>query len=287
MLAHLNIWARRAGLLRGQRARHEERAWSDMRNFVAHGTYGIEMPVEAARTLRDLAEFINQLWGAPTPGGRCYPAAVPRVVAALSWNEAGHVVWSEDALREQADEPTNSSTFLLVRAVARRGVHPVDEHLLEFDSRFETTQYPSDYLWGPGSRAEALAWLEAAQPQGDAVDHLDQVLLAREHEGIVYPPMRPEVAAGIEAEHQPGRWHAVRADFPGDAFAHARGTLSDPGEHGQPGTDCPAQGCSVHVLGAGSYKEALAAAEQAHGTIEPEQPPRAVVPQRIVWPNRF
>jgi hypothetical protein len=192
-----------------------------------------------------------------------------------------------DALREPADEAAENSTFLLLRAVARHGIHPVDGNLLEFDSRFETTQYPADYLWGPGTRAEALAWLDANEPEDDVVEHLDRVLLVREHEGNVYLPMRPEVAAGIATADQPGRWHAVRADFPNDAFAHARGAQADPSGHGHPGTDCLAEGCSVHVLGTGSYEEALTAAAQAHGPIEPVQPPRAGVPPRVELPNRF
>jgi hypothetical protein len=34
------------------------------------------MPADAARTISDLAEIINQFWGSATPGGRLYPAPI-------------------------------------------------------------------------------------------------------------------------------------------------------------------------------------------------------------------
>lgn len=61
-------------------------------------------------------------------------------------------------------------------------------------------------------------------------------------------PMRPEVAAGLLGDERHGRWHALRADFPNDAYTHAR----DQGQHGSAHTvrvgDCEA--CSVEVIGA-------------------------------------
>lgn len=55
MLNGLLSWARREGLIRGQRNRHSERALKALRNIVAHGEYHLETPVEAARELSDLA----------------------------------------------------------------------------------------------------------------------------------------------------------------------------------------------------------------------------------------
>lgn len=69
MLAHLNTWARRAGLLRGQRGRLVEEIWGDLRNIVAHGTYGIDTPVEAARTLRDLPSSSTSCGALRLPAG--------------------------------------------------------------------------------------------------------------------------------------------------------------------------------------------------------------------------
>ncbi|WP_143120726.1 hypothetical protein [Actinacidiphila alni] len=287
MLAHLNAWARAAELLRGQRARRIETIWCEQRNFVAHGASGVETPVEAARALRNLAEYINQLWGKPTPGGRHYPGPVPRRVVALSWSSTGNrCVWPLDALRNPNEAAGEQERFLLVRAVAGHETVPTDPELLEYDARFETTRYPADYLWGPGTRKGALDWLEANEHGDDAVDTVDRTLLVREHEGTVYLPMRPEVAAGIRREHQAGRWHAVRADAPSDAFNHARGAAAGDG-HGSPGVDCPAGGCAVHVLATGNLRHVLAAIAPGDRALPPVQPPRAFMPPRFTLTDRF
>jgi hypothetical protein len=98
-----------------------------------------------------------------------------------------------------------------------------DDHWAEFDTRYETTRFPTDYLWGPGTREEARAWLEHEQPEGDSVDFTDRVFLVQDH-GRLLPPMRPAVAAGLPDHVRIGVGHAVRADFPDDAFAHVRGS---------------------------------------------------------------
>ena len=70
MLDSLLRWARGEGLLRGQRNRRLEPRLKSFRNYVAHGAGDhLVMPVNAARTLSDLAEVISQIWGSPTPGG--------------------------------------------------------------------------------------------------------------------------------------------------------------------------------------------------------------------------
>ncbi|MBV9023888.1 MAG: hypothetical protein JO362_08870 [Streptomycetaceae bacterium] len=89
MLNGLLAWARREGLIRGQFNRSLEPVQQALRNIVAHGEYHLETPVEAARELSDLAEFINHLWGQPTPGGRLYPAPVRRDIVAIGWSDDG------------------------------------------------------------------------------------------------------------------------------------------------------------------------------------------------------
>lgn len=289
MLNGLYAWARTAGFLRGQRARTAEKPWTDLRNHVAHGSSGIDTPVAAAKMLRDLAEFINQLWGNTTPGGRLYPAPIARSVTALSWNggTGTRTLWTTAALRDQNYPDDERETFLLVRAVAQPGTFPEDRHLLEFDARFETTVYPADYLWGPGTRTEALLWLDEHQPAGDSVDPVDRVLLLREHDGNLYLPMRPAAAAGIPAEDRTGRWHTVRADFPNDAYAHVRSGADDPAHRGRPGRDCPAEGCPVQVLASGDHHDAMEAATAVIGPIEPTLPPPVGMPPMVSCPNRF
>jgi hypothetical protein len=49
-----------------------EDALAKLCNHVAHPSgHHVDTPVGAARTVRDLTELINQLWGQATPGGAC------------------------------------------------------------------------------------------------------------------------------------------------------------------------------------------------------------------------
>ncbi|MER6376896.1 hypothetical protein ABT255_53455 [Streptomyces mirabilis] len=284
MLAGLRTWARAAGLLRGQRTRGIEHAMSNLRNAVAHPTgYHRTMPVETARTLHDLAELINQLWGHPTPGGRLYPAPVERDIVVMAWNDEGSVLMAQaDALRDDTD--ADGYLYLLIRSASCPGSRYEDAYWAEFDARFETTQFPAEYLWGPGSRSDALAWLDAEQPKGDTVDYVDRVFMLREHNGQLYPPMHPEVAAGLTGEEQRGTWHTLRADFPEHAFAHVRGLNGSPDAHSRTG-EC--RNCPAHHLGSGSHEQALRAAEDVVGVVTPRRPPAVRIPDTIFWPHRF
>ncbi|MET7737762.1 hypothetical protein ABZT02_41675 [Streptomyces sp. NPDC005402] len=282
MLAGLRTWARAAGLLRGQRTRGIEHAMSKLRDAVADPTgYHRTTPVETARTLHDLAELINQLWGHPTPGGRLYPAPVERGIVVMAWNDEGSVHMAQaDALRDDTD--ADGYHYILIRSASGPGSRYEDAYWAAFDARFETTQFPTDYLWGPRSRSDALAWLDAEQPKGDTVDYVDRVFMLREHDGQVYPPMHPEVAADLTEEHQRGTWRTVRADFPEHVFAHVRG-LSSPG-HARTG-DC--RNCAAHHLESGSHEQALRAAEDAIGVVTPRRPPAVRIPDSFLWPHRF
>jgi hypothetical protein len=60
---------------------------------VAHGAGDHRvMPDNAARAIADVVEIANQLWDAPTPGGRLYPAPVRREIQLLGWSSGGEVV---------------------------------------------------------------------------------------------------------------------------------------------------------------------------------------------------
>src|SRR5262249_44783662 len=86
----LLVWARNEILLRGQRARQIELIIVRQRNRISHGGgYRLEMPLTSAEEIRDLGEFINQLWGEPTPGGRIYPGPVTREILALGSSPGG------------------------------------------------------------------------------------------------------------------------------------------------------------------------------------------------------
>ncbi|MEU6553688.1 hypothetical protein ABZ915_25945 [Streptomyces sp. NPDC046915] len=289
MLHGLRLWARTAGLLRGRRSRAVEEALARLRNYVAHPSgHHVDTPVEAARTVRDLAELINQLWGHATPGGRLYPAPLRREVTVLSWNGSGrarmepaHALTVPGPMEDQEDDEYQ---HVVVRAIPFvPGSRWDDAHWAEFDTRYETTRFPTDYLWGPGTRKEAQAWLEQERPEGDSVDFTDRVFLVQDH-GRLLPPMRPAVAAGLPDNERFGVWHTVRADFPDDAFAHVRGSRDRSAGHARRPGNCPA--CSAEVLGSGSYDQALHAAAAALGPIQAVQLPSVRLPLSTFWPDR-
>ncbi|GGT22180.1 hypothetical protein ACK389_10645 [Streptomyces antibioticus] len=289
MLHGLRQWARTAGLLRGRRSRTIEDALAKLRNHVAHPSgHHVDTPVGAAQTVRDLAELINQLWGWATPGGRLYPAPLHREIAVLSWNGSGRARM-EPAGALSVPDPAEEREGDEYQHVVVRAVPFIpnsrwnDDHWAEFDTRYETTRFPTEYLWGPGTREEARAWLEYERPEGDSVDFTDRVFLIQDHERLL-PPMRPAVAAGLLDDERLGVWHAVRADFPDDAFAHVRGSGDRSTGHVRLPGDCPA--CSAEVLGSGSYDEAARATTAVLGPIQAVQLPAVRLPLSIFWPDR-
>jgi hypothetical protein len=243
-------WARAEGLLHGQRNRRvEEDLYDKIRNRFAHGSgFHIGMPNHSARGIRDLAEIINRLWGQATPGGRLYPAPVQRDVLIVGWSQdLSLTAMRADQLAGHTEEGDWTHLVLL-------GVWD-DQELWEFDARYELTTYPADLLWGPGSRTDTLAWLEASAPIGDEVVHLDRLFALRRHDGKVYLPCRPGVLLGLPGERHAGIWHVVRADFPNDAFAHVR--------HIDAGHSCHTPGpwrggCAVDDIADGSWEDVTA-----------------------------
>ena len=248
-------WARQERLLHRQRNRRvEEDLFTKIRNRFAHGGgFRVGMPNQSVRGIRDLAEIINRLWGALTPGGRLYPAPLQREVLIIGWSPT----WStreEGSLEVMHAEQLTGQTepddwmYLVVLGVW-------NDRLWEFDARYELTMYPADLLWGPGTRMDALAWLEATAPVGDEVDHLDRVFAVRRHDGKVYPPCRADVLLGLPPERRVGTWHVVRADVPDDCFAHVH--------HIEAGESCGTSGqrhagCAVQEIAKGSWADAAA-----------------------------
>ncbi len=274
MLNGLLSWARREGLIRGQRNRHSERALKALRNIVAHGEYHLETPVEAARELSDLAEFINHLWGHPTPGGRLYPAHLRRDIVAIGWSQDGGrtIAGYADQLADAHDE--EKLTYILVRAVFCPG-GVTDPHLLDFDARRATTAFPAQYLWGPGPREEAVVWLSEHQPEPDLCGHLDQVILVRTHDDTVDLPVYPAVAAGLPAPEQRGTWYAVRVDRGLDALTHVRALAGAAAGHASTG-ECGK--CPAETLATGDIATVLEAARGAGADTAPHSVPDVRTP---------
>ena len=217
-------WARREGLLHGQRNKALEPLISRMRNRFAHGQYWLGTPVESARAIHDVAEVVNRLWGATTPGGRLYPAPLERDVVAIGWLTTKQGLQltrhNPDQLPSHVREVGDDWTYLIVLAVP-------DDDLWEFDSVYERTAYPTRLLWGPGSASAAADWYREANIVTDTVDYLDRLFAIRVDGGTTYLPQRPEVVLSLPASRTSGDWHVIRADFPLDAFNHVRSHESE------------------------------------------------------------
>jgi hypothetical protein len=217
-MADLQSWARREGLLDGQRNKLLDAIYVEMRNARAHPQYRLSMPPASARVISDLAEIINRLWGHYTPGGRLYPAPLEREILAVAWNgaEAGttHVLMRDYQL-DSFDE-LGEWECLIVEAVFE------DVGVWEFDAQYERTNYPTELLWGPGTPSEAKAWLSEHQPVPHSASYLDRFFALRIANDRVSLARRPEVALAVPETKRDGRWIVVRADFPLDAFNHGR-----------------------------------------------------------------
>jgi len=168
-------------------------------------------------------------------------------------------------------------TCVLVRAV------PYDEGLRRLDALYESTTYPCDLIWGPGTWKDAAAWLEQEQPPEDEVDVLDRLFLVQHHNGRIYLPRTPDVAAGLAEEGQHGIWYLIQADYPSDALRHARAHAAGQcrPETG-PCTKCPAES-----VGAGTWLEMLTLAADTGRTVTPRRPPEIAVPSIRAWPRFF
>lgn len=272
-------WARREGLLFGQRNRYlEESVFADMRNEFAHGgAFRVGMPNYSARAIHDLAEIINRLWGEDTPAGRLYPTAISRDVLVIAWSPAegehGRALTAmptdQLALERQAEPGWQC---VVVRAVQS------DEKLFDFDARYELTSFPTELLWGPGDLDHARAWLSITAPSGDCVSHLDRVFALRLYEGHVSPPCRLEILLGTPAKDHPGKWHLVRADYPMDAFGHVRHLAL--GEQCRNNPDDP--GCAVEEVATGSWSEVVDVVSQQFPQVKPTKPLNVRVPHRFL-----
>jgi hypothetical protein len=217
-MAQLQEWARHEGLLDGQRNRQMDELHRAMRNNVAHPHYHLAMPPDSTRTIRDLAEIINRLWGYSTPGGRRHPGPVAREVLAIVWGEsqgsADRYLLHSYQLAD-FHEP-GDWTCILVRGVLE------DEGLWQYDTQYERTNYPVEFQWGPGSPSEASDWLAGHELATDAAEVLDRLFVARVHGGRASLARRPEVALGLPVDRRAGRWLLVRADHPLALFNHVR-----------------------------------------------------------------
>jgi hypothetical protein len=222
----LLAWARREQLLAGTRAKIIEGILSERRNHAAHPVgHTINTPVDSARTLGDVAETINKLWGHDTPGGRLFPAPVarqPRVAAVAPDGKGGCEMRLEQV--NQADERERTwdcAVFLAVegeRLIEPRRGGIAFTHL----PGFQTTRFPCERLW-QGSWEELMRAIEkdSFSRLDDTTEHLDRVFLIRVGQGQIDLARSPADVLALEAQPR-GQWYVITADAPLDAWVHVR-----------------------------------------------------------------
>jgi hypothetical protein len=193
----------------------------------------------------------------------------------LTWDSTGRRLQTAlaDSLPDAVDPDDQPWRCIIVRAVFRPDQHIADPGLHEFDSRYEVTQYPADLLWGPGSITDAAAWHTEHQPKADECDYLDRTFVMR-HDGTdLYLPMRPSVAAALPGPDRPGRWYAIKADHPNDAYHHIRTLIT--------GAGCARRGpcpqCHAETIRIGHYQEVVTAMRDP-ALPAPSLPPDAARP---------
>jgi hypothetical protein len=277
MLDSLFRWARGEGLLRGQRNRRLEPLLKTARNYVAHGSGDhLVTPVDTARDINDAAEIINQLWGSATPGGRLFPAPIRREVQVVAWSSSGGVLTGPVGDGLPADQYPGWGCAL-VRAVLH------DDRLDRFDALFETTVYPAELLCGPGSWSDASAWLGQYNDEPDEVEVLDRLFAIQHHQDRLSWPRRLDVTAGLTNDSRHGTWQLIRADYPDDAFAHARGVVLGQCSLGTG----PCKQCAADSVSTGSWQEVIDLAIRTATPITPRQPPDFRVPMLRAVPRYF
>jgi len=215
-LAQLQKWARQEGLLHGQRTRTLDPYFVEDRNMVAHASYRLVGPGDATRTIYYMAETINRLWGHLTPGGSLYPAPIQRTAMIVAWKDGGNTLTMMRTEQLPSFMQPGDWTLIIVLGVED------DATLMGFDNRYERTKFPSELLWGPGSKAEAEAWFAEHGVVSDECAVIDRRFAVQVVGGKTYLPRRPEVALGLPPGRCAGMWHLLIADNYLDAFNKVR-----------------------------------------------------------------
>jgi hypothetical protein len=250
-LTALLAWSRRERLLPGRRSRVVDRALVEMRNHSVHPTgRTIEAPPGSSSMLRTVAEYINQLWGEQTAGGRHFPGPLarrPRVVALAADGSASRQFSPEQIFELPADERDWTFAVFLAAEEEELTLHQGGLHLAHAPG-FQATLQPCELLWS-GSRQELIGKVRAGYFEGcaDTAPHLDRLFLIRADQDCLDLARSPEDLLSIP-EPPEGHWYAVIADTPHEALAHVRD--HEPSLEQGPAArveDCPH--CFVEVSG--------------------------------------
>jgi hypothetical protein len=242
----LLAWARREQLLAGTRTKIIEGGLSEGRNHAAHPVgHTINMPPDSARTLCDVAETINKLWGHDTPGGRLFPAPLGRYprVAAAAPDGRGACEMSLEQVPEACEHERawDYAVFLAVEGdpltTIGRGGHIGFTHL----PGFQNTLFPCETLWH-GQWKDLLGAIECGMflDVSDTVIYLDRLFFIRISRGEIDLARSPADLLALD-EPPRGQWYAVIADTPLDAWVHVRDHEPEPANGRQTCPECCVQ----------------------------------------------
>lgn len=269
-LQFLLTWAWEEGLLPVQQSRRITGALANLRNYAAHWEgRRLVMPPHSARAIEQIAEIINRLWGHDTVGGSLFPAPLQREPLIVSW-QAEEKITSVHRPLYQALRPEEATWPSIVVL----GV-PHDEGLMQFDSQFERTVFPAEYLYGPRPLQESFSWVAAHPGLGGQVKYLDRLFAVRSEGQQVDRVRTPAVMYGLPPHAREGMWHITQADHPVAAWSHAVAVVRH--EHTCVlGAYCEDGG--VTPLAHGTWSDGVACALTLIPNLKPVAPPEARVP---------
>jgi hypothetical protein len=184
------------------------------------------MPVNSARTLRDVAETINKLWGHDTPGGRLFPPPVARcpMVAAVAPEGQGTCEMRLEQVPEARESERGWDYAVFLAVEGERLITPDRDDRIGFMHQpgFQTTQFPCEMIWH-GTWKDLTQAIEQGSfsALNDTINHLDRLFLIRADHGEIDQPRSPADLLSLDKPPR-GQWYAVTADAPLDAWAHVR-----------------------------------------------------------------
>jgi hypothetical protein len=219
-------WARQERLLPGSETRRVDHALGELRNHAAHPEgRTVLAPPDSARMVRDVAEVINTLWGHRVPGGRLFPAPVARIprVASIATDGSGAAEMGLHHVPD-LDRREQESEFAVFLAATDEKLTERSGDSWAFTHRqgVQRTVYPCEQLW-MGTYPDLVVALEAGAfaDRADTVEHLDRLFFIRVQGEHIDEP-RDVGDLLILDEPCRGRWHALVADSPFQAFLHVK-----------------------------------------------------------------
>lgn len=241
----LFAWARSEGLLPGTRTRFVDKALSNLRNDAAHpASYTLMGPPDSAARLRDVGEIINRLWGHDTPDGSLFTGPRerrPHVVALSLERDRSVEMRIEQVPTIEGEERASWYAVFLAAEGEELVTFGID---FAHKPGFQTTWFPCERLW-EGTWSDLVREIESGtfDSSYDSVSHLDRLFFVRKHEEGIDLARSPDDLLAL-ASLPEGRWYAIVADSPFDAYAHVR----DHEPEGRAETKtCPA--CFVRIQG--------------------------------------